>query len=42
VGDVVRFADHATLRQQFAQQISEFQPHATVQDFVSEEQEQAE
>jgi uroporphyrin-III C-methyltransferase/precorrin-2 dehydrogenase/sirohydrochlorin ferrochelatase len=42
VGDVVRFADHATLRRQFAEQISEFQPHATVQDFVSEEQEQAE
>jgi siroheme synthase len=41
VGDVVRFADHATLRQQFAQQISEFQP-SVAQDSVSEEQEQAE
>jgi uroporphyrin-III C-methyltransferase/precorrin-2 dehydrogenase/sirohydrochlorin ferrochelatase len=41
VGDVVRFADHATLRQQFAQQISEFQP-TTADGFVSEEQEQAE
>ena len=42
VGDVVRFADHATLRQQFAQQISEFQPPVAAQDFVPEEQEQAE
>jgi uroporphyrin-III C-methyltransferase/precorrin-2 dehydrogenase/sirohydrochlorin ferrochelatase len=41
VGDVVRFADHASLRRQFAQSIAEFQPPVT-QDFVSEEQEQAE
>jgi len=41
VGDVVRFADHATLRQQFAQHVSEFQPSIAL-DFVSEEQEQAE
>ena len=42
VGDVVRFADHSTLRQQFAQRVSEFQPPAAAKDFVSEEQEQAE
>jgi uroporphyrin-III C-methyltransferase/precorrin-2 dehydrogenase/sirohydrochlorin ferrochelatase len=42
VGDVVRFADHATLRQQFAQQAEKFQPPVAAQDFVPEEQEQAE
>ncbi len=42
VGDVVRFADHATLRRQFAQQIAEFQPPVAAQGPVSEEQEQAE
>jgi uroporphyrin-III C-methyltransferase/precorrin-2 dehydrogenase/sirohydrochlorin ferrochelatase len=42
VGDVVRFADHATLRQQFAEQLPEFQPPVAAKDFVSEEQEQAE
>ena len=42
VGDVVRFADHATLRQQFAQHVPEFQTPFASDDFVSEEQEQAE
>jgi siroheme synthase len=42
VGDVVRFADHATLRQQFAQQAEKLQPPVAAQDFVTEEQEQAE
>lgn len=42
VGDVVRFADHATLRQQFAQHVPEFQTPFASEDFVSEEQEQAE
>ena len=41
VGDVVRFADHATLRQRVAQHAAEFQM-PVAQDFVSEEQEQAE
>ena len=43
VGDVVRFADHVSLRKQFVQQIEGFQPpFAATEDFVSEEQEQAE
>jgi len=42
VGDVVRFADHATLRRQFAGHSEKFQPPVAAQDFVSEEQEQAE
>ncbi len=43
VGDVVRFADHESLRTQLSQQGEGFQPPlARAADFLSEEQEQAE
>jgi hypothetical protein len=46
VGDVVRFADHATLRKQLArirrEQRQEFAPLVAEEGFVSEEQEPGE